>query len=130
MPYRLPKPVLLTESVGGERLYWSRQDMVFKSHKGAEIIIPAGFLSDGLSIPKVFRGIFPQSPSWMACGQLHDYGYRKDFPHDMTRKEVDLLFLYYMKMYGVGWLTRHTIYRAVRLGAMKNWKARNAVYHK
>ena len=125
-----PQSPLITDMVEGTRHFWSMDDLTFSDHKGAKVVVPAGFLSDGLSIPKVFQSIFSKSPHYIWAGIVHDYGYRKDFPHDMTRKEVDLLFLFYMKMYGVGWFTRHTIYRAVRLGAMRNWKARNAVYHK
>lgn len=125
-----PRQPLCTDMVGKVRHYWSTTSIVFACHKGAKVIVKPGFLSDGLSIPKVFQNIFSRSPHYIFAGIVHDYGYRSDFPHDMTRKAVDKLFLYYMKAYGVGWLTRQTIYRAVRIGAFTNWKKRKSTYHK
>jgi hypothetical protein len=127
----MARPVnpLITDMVDGTRHFWSLSDLTFSDHSGAQVTIKAGFLSDGLSIPKVFQSIFSKSPYYIFAGIIHDFGYRRDFPHKMSRKNVDRLFLYYMKKYGVGFLARHTIYRAVRLGAFKNWKARNSTYH-
>lgn len=78
----------------------------------------------------VFQNVFSKSPHYIYAGILHDYGYRLDFPHPMSRKEVDKLFLHYMKLYGVGWFTRHMIYRAVRVGGWMSYGKRNAEYWK
>jgi len=129
MKSTLPQQALRTHTIQGERLFWSVRALKFSDHPGADVVIRSNFLSDGLSIPKIFQSIFSKSPYYIYAGILHDYGYRADFPHEMTRKQVDKLFLHYMKEYGVGWLTRHTIYRAVRIGAAKNWKARDASYY-
>lgn len=125
----LPRNILVTKHLDGERLFWPDKKMVFDDHKGEPIIIAAGFLSDGLSIPKIFQSVFSKSPHYIYAGVLHDYGYRKDFPHAMSRRQVDRLFLLYMKKYGVGFFTRQVIYRAVRLGAFKNWKKRIADFY-
>lgn len=102
--------------------------MRFNGHDGDAITVPSGFLSDGLSIPKIFQNIFSKSPHYIYAGILHDYGYRTDFPHSLSRKAIDKLFLHYMKKYGVGWFTRHMIYRAVRLGGWMSYRKRKAEY--
>ncbi len=129
MKATLPQQPLSTNTIDGERLYWSTRALTFSDHTGGAVVIKSNFLSDGLSIPKFFQSIFSKSPHYIYAGILHDYGYRADFPYAMSRKGVDKLFLHYMKEYGVGWLTRHTIYRAVRIGAARNWKARDATYY-
>ena len=121
----LPKPTLHTyfDEEAGERLYYSCEQMVFDGDTDSWVCVPRLFLSDGLSIPRMFRSIFSKSPSYIYCGVAHDYCYRIT-TKKMTRKEADKFFLYLMKQYGVSWLTRKLFYRAVRIGAKKNWKAR------
>ena len=114
--------------VDGEGRYWSELPLLYAAHKGSKILIRAGFMSDGASIPKIFQSLFSKTGKYLWAAVLHDYGYRKDFPHHMTRKEVDKLFLFYMREYGVGWFTRHTIYRAVRLGGFAAWKKHYSEY--
>ena len=120
----LPKPELHTyfDEEEGERLYYSCEQMAFDMN-GDACLVPPLFLSDGLSIPRLFRSIFSKSPSYIYAGIAHDYTYRI-LPHSMTRKQADKLFLKIMKGYKVGFWTRRAIYRAVRIGAKKNWKAR------
>ena len=120
----LPKPELHTyfDEEQGERLYYSCEQMAFDIDGDVLVVVPPLFLSDGLSIPRLFRSIFSKSPSYIYAGIAHDYTYRI-LPHKMTRKQADKLFLKLMKGYGVGW-SRRLIYRAVRLGAKKNWRAR------
>ena len=102
---------------------------MFCSHKGSRFVIGAGFLSDGLSIPKIFQSIFSKSPHYIYAGILHDASYRSDFPHKYTRKEADKLFLFYMEAYGVGFLARNVIYLAVRMGGWLNYKKYKAKYY-
>jgi hypothetical protein len=125
----LPRNILSTDFIGGERMFWSMEEMVFCSHKGSRFVVRAGFLSDGLSIPKIFQSIFSKSPHYIYAGILHDASYRSDFPHEYTRKQADKLFLFYMEAYGVGFLARHVIYLAVRMGGWLNYKKYKAKYY-
>ena len=120
----LPNPELHTyfDEEQGERIYYSCEQMAFDIDGDVLVVVPPLFLSDGLSIPRLFRSIFSKSPSYIYAGIAHDYTYRI-LPHKMTRKQADKLFLKLMRGYGVGW-SRRLIYRAVRLGAKKNWRAR------
>lgn len=126
----LPKPELHTYFDEGEgvRLYYSCEQMAFDMD-GDACLVPPLFLSDGLSIPRWARSLFPKNPSWIGAGIAHDYCYRI-LPNKMTRKQADKLFLKIMKGYGVGFFTRRAIYRAVRLGARKNWRVKHPQFAK
>jgi hypothetical protein len=77
----LPKPELHTfyDEEEGVRLYYSCEQMAFDID-GDACLVPPLFLSDGLSIPRLFRSIFSKSPSLQThegirCGILHTQGY-------------------------------------------------------
>ena len=81
------------------------------------IVVPAKFLSDGLSIPAAARPIIntTKAPEWIGAGVLHDWLYSKCVTHEsMSRKTVDTIFLIAMKLYGVSAWKRRIIYWAVR----------------
>jgi len=119
----LPRPTLHTyfDEDAGERIFYSCEQLAFDIDGEVLVVVPPLFLSDGLSIPRLFRSIFSKSPSYIYAGIAHDYTYRI-LPVKMTRKQADKLFLQLMKGYGVGFWTRRAIYRAVRIGAKKNWR--------
>jgi len=110
----------------GERLYWSDVPLVFDGG-GRLVIIPERFLSDGFSIPKMWRGLFSQAPRFIGAGLVHDWLYKIQ-PSTMRRKDVDRLFLYWMKALGVSVTRRRLIYWAVRVGARKSWRKRQPTF--
>jgi len=124
-----PELPLHTDFVGDERVFWACVPLLFKDDKG-KILIPANFLSDGLSIPKMFQNIFSKSPSYIFAGILHDFCYKKNTGLDLSRRQADKIFLRWMKHYQVGLMTRQTIWLAVRVGARKSWKVREPSYYK
>jgi len=87
-----------------------------------EITVPAGFLTDGASVPKVFWNIFSPFGSYFPAALIHDFLYSRTSTWHISRLEVDEIFLAAMQDVGVGWITRRTIYRAVRLGGWVNYK--------
>ena len=121
----LPEPELHTyfDEEAGERIYYSCEQLAFDMDGDVLVVVPPLFLSDGLSIPRLFRSVFSKSPSYIYAGIAHDYTYRI-LPHKMTRKQADKLFLQLMKGYKVGFWTRRAIYRAVRIGARKSWRVK------
>ena len=121
----LPKPELHTyfDEEEGERIYYSCSQLAFDMDGDVLVVVPALFLSDGLSIPRLFRSIFSKSPSYIYAGIAHDWCYRI-LPHSMTRKQADVLFLKLMRGYNVNWWTRRAIYTAVRIGARKSWRVK------
>jgi len=119
---KLPQPELHTyfDEKLGERVYYACEPMAFDNGDSL-VVVPSNFISDGLSIPRIFQSVFSKSPSYIFAGILHDWLY-KIRPCKMTRKQADKLFLAWMKLYGVGWFTRHTIFRSVRIGGRRSWR--------
>ncbi|PAF42764.1 DUF1353 domain-containing protein [Helicobacter sp. 11S02629-2] len=75
-------------------------------------IIPAGFITDFASIPKIFHSFLTPTGRYAKASVLHDYLiYKKQG----TRLQIDKKFLQAMKDTGVSFLTRYVMYFAVRL---------------
>ena len=81
--------------------------------------VPINFLTDGASVPRIFWPIFPHDGATFPAAIIHDWEYQNSIE---KRKVVDKRFLANMKMLGLGWLHRHMIYRAVRIGAGRAWR--------
>lgn len=80
-----------------------------------EIEVPAGFITDGASVPRIFWGVLSPFGDYFGAALIHDFLYS---PHNrrFDRATCDGIFLEAMAAAGVPWLRRRTIYRAVRLG--------------
>ena len=87
---------------------------------GYEITVYKGFIFDGASIPKLFRGLIgsPFTGKYTVAALVHDALYASEA---LERQEADEIFLDLMKEYGVGYLKRYTMYWAVRAGGRFVW---------
>jgi hypothetical protein len=110
---------------GDSRIFEITQPFRYISSIGL-ITVPVGFLTDGLSIPRVFWNLADLSPysSAFPAGLIHDFLYSKANRRALTRAECDRIFHEAMQDIGVGWLTRRIIYRAVRIGGRRSFKKR------
>lgn len=99
---------------------------------------PAGLVTDFASIPRWFWPVFPPTGHYQHAAvahdrlcDLHNAGTDQivtetpmgvvvqDFDHPVrTRRDIDRLFRVQMKLDGVGWRTRYTLWLAVRLYAI------------
>lgn len=107
---------LILEDAGmrdGSRLFKLERSFRYTSPT-VMLTVPAGFITDGASVPRAFWNILAPFGDYFEAAVIHDYLYS---PHNRfkTRAEADRIFLEAMGHVGVGWLTRRTIYRAVRL---------------
>lgn len=89
-------------------------------HVGSEdstdiITVPAGYKTDFASVPRAFWSIFPPFGKYSSAAVIHDYLYGT---RSRPRKECDKIFLECMEVLGVNWITRHTLYRSVRMFGM------------
>lgn len=91
--------------------------------------VPAGYLSDGASVPRLFQWLIP---AWGRYGQaavLHDILcdtlqlFKNGVPVGITRREADHLFLDGMIAAKVPWYTRWVLFAAVRLWGMFGWRS-------
>lgn len=90
----------------------------------ALITIPAGFPTDGASIPKCFWNIFsPFDQYKIQAAVVHDWLYSPQSLSTFTRKHCDQIFLQAMMDSGVPFVTRQIIYYAVRMFGGNLFKA-------
>lgn len=99
------------------------------------ITVPAGFVTDLATSPRVFWALIPPQGSYEAAAVLHDYlcvRLRKHWLYPRTEpaspvsaRDADGLFRRVMREQGVGFLTRWAMWAGVRWGALFN-KSRRA----
>lgn len=89
-------------------------------HEGYIIEVPAGFLTDLASIPRVARWLFTGHGKTRKPAVLHDYLYYNNLGE---RKDADLLFRMAMKAEGMSAWRAQIAYRAVRIGGWAAWNS-------
>ena len=84
------------------------------------IIVKEGFDFDGASIPKSLWGIFgnPLSGDFRIAALVHDVLYASQV---LPRKVCDDIFLELMKIHGVSYAKRYSMYLAVRSTGSFAW---------
>ena len=95
---------------------------VWQVEGSGEIVVPAGFISDGPTVPRLFWNLFPVWGRYGRAGVLHDYLCARitllnPHPAAPTRLEADRIFLAAMVALDVGWLSRTILFLSVRIGA-------------
>jgi hypothetical protein len=83
------------------------------------IVVPAGFVTDFASVPRIFWNIFPPWGKYGKAAVLHDWLYSIEYKNN--RKLCDDIFYEAMKILGVGFTTRNIIYYAVRSFGWTVW---------
>lgn len=98
------------------------QSLLFMTKRRGAIIVPAGFVSDGCSIPRALWTALghPFSYKYLREAILHDYLY---LYQPFSRRTADKIFRDELKKGGnVGLIRRNCIYRALRLFGGIAWK--------
>ena len=93
--------------------YWIQE-----LHKGPVITVPAGFVTDFASIPQMFWSVLPPWGKYGKAAVVHDYLYQTAL---CPRDECDEVFLEAMEVLGVPYITRKTMYYAVRMFGQIAW---------
>ena len=115
--FPLPLQLIDAGMKGNSRMWTLATEFRFV---GSKIIdVPAGFLTDGASVPRVFWSLFDPTGPYLQAAVIHDYLYNTQV---FSRETADEVFLEAMKACGVGFITRQTVYRAVRFGGWVAWK--------
>jgi hypothetical protein len=99
------------------------------------ITIPAGFIYDGASVPRVLWSLSGLTPDGLirAASLVHDWIYvhkgevlamhkNIKYPLKLTRAQTDRIFLDHMANSGMGWWERNTAFAAVRAYGWTQWK--------
>lgn len=83
------------------------------------IIVPAGFITDMGSVPRIFWNILSPWGKASKAFILHDYLYSTE---KRSRLVSDAILLEAMEVLGVNWFQRKLIYNGVRMGGWIAWK--------
>lgn len=121
------RPTPETDEPGGD---WKLQvKFGYHSSKHHTIVVPAGFVTDGASIPRWAWSLVggPMSGRYVWAAVIHDYLYVK---HLVKRNVADWIFWDAMRVSGVSFWKRRAMHFAVRVGGWasfrRNAKAQNA----
>ena len=120
-----PDPLLLEDSGmrGESRVFRLAKPFSCRTSYGV-IVVPAGFETDGASIPRAFWNILSPFGGYFPAALLHDFLYSPESTafYPLSRECADYLFLEAMYNIEVPWLKRHTIHSAVRMFGGKFYK--------
>lgn len=87
--------------------------------KISHIVVPANFVTDFASVPRIFWSLFQPWGRYGKAAVVHDYLYACG---RNSRKFADEMFLKAMKLLGVTKWRRSIMYWAVRLGGWRAWR--------
>lgn len=102
-------------------------------HYGSwQFIVPKGFISDGNSVPVIFRWLVPQFGRNTLAGIIHDWLYKSALGYhcpqpdglirNVTRRQADIVRLDLCNWCGVHWLQRLASYIGLRIGGRFTWR--------
>ena len=109
----------------------SKEKVIYRTMEETEypelgIVVPKGFYTDGASVPKLFRGIFPDIHQYFPATLLHDFLiFERRKVGKMTskiRKEIDKKFYNQLLKIGVSKTRSKIMYLGVRIYAFFNYR--------
>ena len=123
--YRKPPQIELIRKAENGDIFRLTRDMKYRWH-GVTFIVPAGFESDGASVPRfLWSSVSPQiDPRTLAGAIGHDFLYRRH-PAGWTRAEADDFFYDVIREDGLSWWKAQKAYWGVRLFGGSAWSENN-----
>lgn len=99
----------------GRKLWMLTRPMVYNTPRGS-FVVPAGYITDHASVPRVFTSVVPPVQSCVAeASILHDWFYNKD-SEDVPREFADLCLRELTIVRGGSTALGYAAWSAVRLG--------------
>lgn len=86
---------------------------------GLKIYVPVGFKTDFASVPRIFRSLIPSVGQFNGAAVIHDFLCESK---QVSRKKADQIFLEAMKVLGVSWWKRRTMFTGVRFYSLITFK--------
>lgn len=90
---------------------------------GRVVEVPAGFITDGASVPRLLWPLFPSWGRYSRAAVLHDYlgdrlvNRRDPHPEGLSQRDIDAIFYEAMGVCGVAWPVRALLWCVMRLVA-------------
>jgi len=120
---------LVIRKLPAQRRWWLEAPLGYRSRAGRVFIVPAGFETDGASVPRVLWWLYPPfGGEYDRAAVVHDdlYARAEDFAGadrgHLSRGEADELMREMMEVDGFRKTGRWTIYTGVRLGGWVAWR--------
>lgn len=85
-------------------------------------IVPAGFVTNGFSVPTLFKSIISATDKGIEIAVVHDFLYSKSCPFDMPRRDADFIFYEGLRSLNVDTWKAKVMYIAVVLFGGKKWR--------
>ena len=104
-------PSLVLRHIPAHHWYQRTQWELLTPQKLLGFDIPAGFVTDGASVPRVMWWLFPPTGRYMAAALLHDFLLQSGW---VSRAEADRYFLIAMEKMEVAKWRRVTMFASVR----------------
>jgi len=127
LPASFPLPVRLEWTEPRKGVFFA--PFAYVSPSLGRIEIEAGFDTDFASVPRGLWNLYPPDGPYSPAAFIHDFLYWNQSVAEggspILREQADKVFLEAMTDLGIGWLTRHILYRSVRIGGGIAW-AENA----
>ena len=98
-------------------LYTLAEDLLYGDKKYGGIVVPTGYKTDFVSFP-YFRKLWGKVG--FASAIVHDYCYGTLVPRgNFSREEADNMFLRCLEKEGVSYVSRYSMYLAVKANTLK-----------
>lgn len=111
----------LVLGIGVEGRFILMEPLVYTSEVlGYTVTVPAGFDTDGASIPLGINELWKIGGPKMKAAVVHDYFYRN---HQVEKSVADRVFLEALESVGVGRIKRSLMYWAVCAFGWSAWRA-------
>ncbi|MBI3149219.1 MAG: DUF1353 domain-containing protein [Betaproteobacteria bacterium] len=104
-----------------DRVYYLDKEIKWSpglDQDGPAVVVPAGFVTDLASIPRVFWSVLPTDGAYTFPAIVHDYLY---WVQKYPRETADIVFRYGMDDMKVSSAVAAMIYAAVRTGGGSAW---------
>lgn len=119
----------------GRSLWALQQSLTYRTgdKAGETIVVPAGFVTDLASIPRLVWSFYPPDGPWVKAAVIHDFLYDTQGdgrwnkhvgvtrPTSYSRAEADNILREGMADRAIGWWEQTVIWTSVRLGGGKGW---------
>ena len=99
------------------------EDSIYVDDNGMRHTVPAGFISDGSSVPRGLWNIVPPKGRAKQPGVHHDF----DYWIGKNRKQADKMYRRMLKARAFNFFVRWAAYRGLRLFAGKHWNVKSVI---
>lgn len=105
----------------GDRVWKLLAPVIYRGDYG-RYVVPAGYVTDFASVPRLLWILFPQSGRWDAAAVVHDWLITNGLlgEVDITSAHVDAEFRGALKAVNVGFIRRWLMWAGVRWAAVAN----------